>query len=50
MAEKIVIKGKKPRYKPRSKPKPSKVHKTKKGRIKHKRPWDFEDGRNVFLD
>lgn len=49
MKKKVVIKGKKPRVKPRSKPMPSKPHKSKKDRVKHKKKdWDL-DGRNIFL-
>jgi hypothetical protein len=35
--KKQVIKGKVPRYKPRAEPKPSKVHKDKRRRQKHKK-------------
>jgi hypothetical protein len=48
MKKKQVIKGKKPRAKPRTKPMPSKVHKNKRDRIKHKKRWQ-DEGRNIFL-
>lgn len=50
MKKKESIKGKVPRVKPRSKPMPSKTHKSKRNRVKHKKnPLDETTGYNVFM-
>lgn len=47
--KKQTIKGKVPRVKPRAKPMPSKTHKSKRDRVKHKKKIDELSGYNVFI-